>query len=56
MLEFLSQSLIVDSSDGINNTQQWIASEILISDISGGIANPPNDGAVYGRGFDRWSL
>ena len=35
-----------------NNTQQWIASEILISDIGGGIANPPSDGAVYGRGFD----
>ena len=34
------------------NTQQWIPSTIEITDINGGIANPPNDGAVYGRAYD----
>ena len=31
--------------------QQWIPATISIDDIGGGIANPPGDGSVYGRGF-----
>ena len=31
--------------------QQWIPATISIDDIGGGIANPPEDGSVYGRGF-----
>jgi len=32
-------------------TQQWIPSMVEVTDINGGIANPPADGGVYGRAF-----
>ena len=32
-------------------TLQWVPSAIEITDINDGIANPPGNGAVYGRGF-----
>ena len=32
-----------------NYTQLWVASDIDIHDVVGGIVNPPSDGSVYGR-------